>query len=434
MGCGLRPLCGCTTTGAASLTHQHSSAVSFLNASSRHPSHLSVSVLLFSTCNPRHTPTTNSAKLRRERKQGRRVRACLTASALPHCCSTRLAWPQPPRRQAAPQQPGRAGRARLPRTDSASAACATSRVRAREGCVSRPATAAVPRSWHRAQAWPWPPPGRRPRSFARCERAAPSATACVRNRTFRCALRGDGCAAGAGVGCAHGKAPGWACQVHDPHHHAGHTPGGLRDAGHRWHAGHTHITTQPRAACMPTHRPPPHAHTHVHTQWFDAIDKDGDNQLSAMELQAALQLGNLNFSLATVAHIIRRVLRVPGCAPVCGGRVGGGGRFARVLPRASSWHGALLLCAARLRQCGSQLAVVGTIVRSAAPPSVPRPATRCVCVCVCVTRACVRAGSTTRLAAAPSATRSLQSCMSSSQTCSRGARACGGARASALEH
>jgi hypothetical protein len=40
-------------------------------------------------------------------------------------------------------------------------------------------------------------------------------------------------------------------------------------------------------------------------QWFDAIDKDGNNELTAVELQAALQLGNLNFSLATVAHIIR---------------------------------------------------------------------------------------------------------------------------------
>lgn len=40
-------------------------------------------------------------------------------------------------------------------------------------------------------------------------------------------------------------------------------------------------------------------------QWFDAIDKDGNGQLTPMELQAALQLGHLNFSLATVAHIIR---------------------------------------------------------------------------------------------------------------------------------
>jgi Ca2+-binding EF-hand superfamily protein len=40
-------------------------------------------------------------------------------------------------------------------------------------------------------------------------------------------------------------------------------------------------------------------------KWFQAIDKDGDGELTAVELQAALQLGNLNFSLATVAHIIR---------------------------------------------------------------------------------------------------------------------------------
>lgn len=40
-------------------------------------------------------------------------------------------------------------------------------------------------------------------------------------------------------------------------------------------------------------------------QWFEAIDKDRDGQLSAVELQSALQLGGLNFSLATVAHIIR---------------------------------------------------------------------------------------------------------------------------------
>ncbi|KIZ04000.1 hypothetical protein MNEG_3963 [Monoraphidium neglectum] len=36
-----------------------------------------------------------------------------------------------------------------------------------------------------------------------------------------------------------------------------------------------------------------------------AIDKDSNGRLTAMELQAALQLGGLNFSLATVAHIIR---------------------------------------------------------------------------------------------------------------------------------
>ncbi len=40
-------------------------------------------------------------------------------------------------------------------------------------------------------------------------------------------------------------------------------------------------------------------------QWFDAIDKDKNGQLTALELQNALQLGGLDFSLATVAHIIR---------------------------------------------------------------------------------------------------------------------------------
>lgn len=39
--------------------------------------------------------------------------------------------------------------------------------------------------------------------------------------------------------------------------------------------------------------------------WFDAIDKDRNGKLTAAELQSALQLGGLTFSLATVAHIIR---------------------------------------------------------------------------------------------------------------------------------
>jgi Ca2+-binding EF-hand superfamily protein len=41
------------------------------------------------------------------------------------------------------------------------------------------------------------------------------------------------------------------------------------------------------------------------SQWFDAIDRDRDGHLAPKELQSALQLGGLNFSLATVAHIIR---------------------------------------------------------------------------------------------------------------------------------
>jgi hypothetical protein len=40
-------------------------------------------------------------------------------------------------------------------------------------------------------------------------------------------------------------------------------------------------------------------------KWYDAIDKDHNGKLTVTELQAALQLGGLNFSLATVAHIIR---------------------------------------------------------------------------------------------------------------------------------
>jgi Ca2+-binding EF-hand superfamily protein len=39
--------------------------------------------------------------------------------------------------------------------------------------------------------------------------------------------------------------------------------------------------------------------------WFDAIDRNRNGALAAVELQNALQLGGLNFSLATVAHIIR---------------------------------------------------------------------------------------------------------------------------------
>jgi Ca2+-binding EF-hand superfamily protein len=39
--------------------------------------------------------------------------------------------------------------------------------------------------------------------------------------------------------------------------------------------------------------------------WFDAIDRNRNGALGPVELQNALQLGGLNFSLATVAHIIR---------------------------------------------------------------------------------------------------------------------------------
>eukprot|EP01024_Parvocaulis_polyphysoides_P036599 TRINITY_DN32547_c1_g1_i4.p1 TRINITY_DN32547_c1_g1~~TRINITY_DN32547_c1_g1_i4.p1 ORF type:complete len:218 (+),score=0.69 TRINITY_DN32547_c1_g1_i4:2-655(+) len=40
-------------------------------------------------------------------------------------------------------------------------------------------------------------------------------------------------------------------------------------------------------------------------QWFDAIDQDRNGCLDAMELQRALALGQLHFSLQTVAHMIR---------------------------------------------------------------------------------------------------------------------------------
>lgn len=40
-------------------------------------------------------------------------------------------------------------------------------------------------------------------------------------------------------------------------------------------------------------------------QWFNAIDVDHSGELDAGELQRALALGNLHFSLAVVAHMIR---------------------------------------------------------------------------------------------------------------------------------
>ncbi|CAD7701349.1 unnamed protein product [Ostreobium quekettii] len=40
-------------------------------------------------------------------------------------------------------------------------------------------------------------------------------------------------------------------------------------------------------------------------QWFDAVDRDRSGQISAKELQTALDMGQLKFSLATVAHMIR---------------------------------------------------------------------------------------------------------------------------------
>lgn len=40
-------------------------------------------------------------------------------------------------------------------------------------------------------------------------------------------------------------------------------------------------------------------------QWFDAVDRDRSGQISAKELQTALAMGNLKFSLATVAQMIK---------------------------------------------------------------------------------------------------------------------------------
>ena len=40
-------------------------------------------------------------------------------------------------------------------------------------------------------------------------------------------------------------------------------------------------------------------------QWFQAVDQDRSNAIDAAELQKALVLGNLHFSLAVCAHMIR---------------------------------------------------------------------------------------------------------------------------------
>ncbi|KAK9821250.1 hypothetical protein WJX74_001723 [Apatococcus lobatus] len=40
-------------------------------------------------------------------------------------------------------------------------------------------------------------------------------------------------------------------------------------------------------------------------QWFRAVDADGSGSISVQELQRALALGQLNFSLAVCAHMIR---------------------------------------------------------------------------------------------------------------------------------
>jgi Ca2+-binding EF-hand superfamily protein len=46
--------------------------------------------------------------------------------------------------------------------------------------------------------------------------------------------------------------------------------------------------------------------TLVPLQWFDTVDASRDGKIDAKELQSALQLGNLNFSLQAVAMMIRR--------------------------------------------------------------------------------------------------------------------------------
>jgi len=40
--------------------------------------------------------------------------------------------------------------------------------------------------------------------------------------------------------------------------------------------------------------------THCHLQWFESIDTDRSGHLDAKELQRALALGNLNFTLTDV--------------------------------------------------------------------------------------------------------------------------------------
>lgn len=58
-------------------------------------------------------------------------------------------------------------------------------------------------------------------------------------------------------------------------------------------------------------------------QWFNAIDVDHSGELDPGELQQALALGNLHFSLAVVAHMIRLELKVT-CVRFCVGRTSRG--------------------------------------------------------------------------------------------------------------
>ncbi len=52
----------------------------------------------------------------------------------------------------------------------------------------------------------------------------------------------------------------------------------------------------------------------VSLQWFAAVDTDRSGRISVTELQEALLLGNLQFSLAVCAQMIRYVIK---CAGVC---------------------------------------------------------------------------------------------------------------------
>jgi hypothetical protein len=56
---------------------------------------------------------------------------------------------------------------------------------------------------------------------------------------------------------------------------------------------HRHFETHQQSVSLPA------------AQWFRAIDRDGNGTLDSMELQRALALGNLHFSLQATSHMIR---------------------------------------------------------------------------------------------------------------------------------
>lgn len=79
------------------------------------------------------------------------------------------------------------------------------------------------------------------------------------------------------------------------------------------------------------------------SQWFQQIDRDHNGSLDVFELQRALALGNLNFSLKTVAHMIRWV--------ACG-TAGGRGTFDKSLDRTPVLHRtAAVLCYSHTTRC-----------------------------------------------------------------------------------